>query len=97
MTPAKSREIRLKHRPEGLPRETDFELVEVALSEPGEGEVVVQNIYMSVDPYMRGRMVDRKSYVPPFQLGKPLDGGCVGRVIESKRGRFKSEITCWAC
>jgi NADPH-dependent curcumin reductase CurA len=84
-----SREIRLKNRPEGLPQETDFELAEVTLPEPAEGEILVQNIYMSVDPYMRGRMYDRKSYIPPFQLGMPLDGGCIGRVIESKNDRFR--------
>ena len=89
MTHTISREIHLKNRPEGVPRETDFELAEVELSEIGEGEVLVQNIYMSVDPYMRGRMYDRKSYAPPFQLGKPLDGGSVGRVIESKKGPFQ--------
>ena len=60
-----SREIRLKNRPAGMPKETDFELAEVALPEPAEGEILVQNIYMSVDPYMRGRMNDRKSYTPP--------------------------------
>ena len=89
MTHTKSREIRLKNRPEGMPRETDFELAEVELPEIGAGEVLVQNMYMSVDPYMRGRMNDRKSYVPPFQLGMPLDGGCVGRVIESNKGPFQ--------
>ena len=89
MTHTVSREIRLKNRPDGLPRETDFELAEVELAGLGEGEVLVQNIYMSVDPYMRGRMHDRKSYVPPFQLNMPLDGGCVGRVIESKKGPFQ--------
>jgi len=88
MTHTKSREIRLKNRPAGLPRETDFELAEVELAAIGAGEVLVQNIYMSVDPYMRGRMIDRKSYVPSFQLGEPLDGGCVGRVIASKNGPF---------
>ena len=86
MTHTKSREIRLKNRPEGLPRATDFELTEVTLTEPAEGEILVQNIYMSVDPYMRGRMYDRESYIPPFQIGKPLEGGCIGRVIESKNG-----------
>jgi len=89
MAHTKSREIRLKNRPEGLPRETDFELAEVGLPEIGDGEILVQNIYMSVDPYMRGRMYDRKSYVPPFQLGLPLDGGCVGCVIQSKKGPFQ--------
>ena len=89
MTPVRSREIRLKNRPEGLPRATDFELAEVTLTEPAEGEILVQNIYMSVDPYMRGRMNDRQSYVPPFQIGEPLGGGCVGRVIASKNGSFQ--------
>jgi NADPH-dependent curcumin reductase CurA len=84
-----SREIRLKNRPAGLPSESDFELAEVTLPQVGERQVLVQNIYMSVDPYMRGRMVDRKSYVPPFQLNQPLEGGCVGRVIESKNEQFQ--------
>ena len=88
MTHTKSREIRLKNRPEGLPRETDFELAEVELPEIGDGEILVQNIYMSVSPYMRDRMYDRKSYVP-FQLGMSLNGGCIGRVIESKKGPFQ--------
>jgi len=84
-----SREIRLKNRPDGLPSESDFELAEVAVPLVGDGEILVQNIYMSVDPYMRGRMVDRKSYVPPFQLNQPLDGGCVGRVVESNIDQFQ--------
>ncbi len=75
MTYTISREIRLKNRPEGMVRETDFELVEFELPEIVEGEILVQTIYMSVDPYMRGRMKDRKSYIPPFQLGEPLDDG----------------------
>jgi len=85
-----SREIRLKNRPVGLPGESDFELAEVAVREVGDGELLVENIYMSVDPYMRGRMYDRKSYVPPFQLDQPLDGGCAGRVVESKNGQFQT-------
>jgi NADPH-dependent curcumin reductase CurA len=84
-----SREIRLKNRPVGLPSEGDFELTETTLPQVGEGQVLVQNIYMSVDPYMRGRMYDRKSYAPPFQLNQPLDGGCVGRVVESNNGKFQ--------
>jgi NADPH-dependent curcumin reductase CurA len=90
MTNKISREIRLKNRPVGLPSESDFELAEVTLPEVGDGELLVQNIYMSVDPYMRGRMVDRKSYVPPFQLGQALDGGCVGRVVESKNEQYQA-------
>ena len=88
MTENISKEIHLKNRPEGLPTENDFELAQVAIPEISEGQVLVQNIYMSVDPYMRGRMYDRKSYVP-FQLGMPLNGGCIGRVIESKKGPFQ--------
>ena len=79
-----SREIHLKNRPTGLPNESDFELALVPIPEPGEGQVLVRNIYMSVDPYMRGRMSDRESYTPPFQLGQPLDGGCVGQVVKSR-------------
>ncbi len=79
-----SREIRLKSRPVGLPAEDNFERVEVTLPELQEGEVLVQNHYMSVDPYMRGRMYDRPSYVPPFQIGQPLDGGCVGQVVQTR-------------
>ncbi len=84
-----SREIRLKRRPVGVPEEADFELAEVSLPEPGEGEILVRNLYMSVDPYMRGRMIDRPSYVPPFQLGEVLAGGSVGRVEQSRNDRFE--------
>lgn len=78
-----SREIRLKSRPEGMPDDDNFEIAEVNLGDPGPGEVLVRNHYMSVDPYMRGRMYDRKSYTPPFQIGAVLDGGAVGEVIAS--------------
>ena len=86
MTHLSSREIRLRKRPEGIPAEEDFELVEVPVEEPGPGEVLVRNAWMSVDPYMRGRMSDRRSYVPPFEVGRPLEGGCVGRVVRSRNG-----------
>ena len=88
MTSIVSKEIHLKNRPEGLPAKSDFELAEVTLPAINDGEILVQNIYVSVDPYMRGRMYDRKSYLPPFQIGQPLDGGCVGRVVESKTEAF---------
>ncbi|MDO9337278.1 MAG: NADP-dependent oxidoreductase [Caulobacter sp.] len=78
-----SREVRLKSRPEGLPTAANFEVASVELPAPGPGEVQVRNHFMSVDPYMRGRMYDRPSYVPPFQIGEPLQGGCVGEVIAS--------------
>ncbi len=79
-----SREVRLKSRPVGMPTAENFEITEVKLSAPGPGEVLVRNHFMSVDPYMRGRMIDRKSYTPPFQLGEVLDGGAVGEVVASE-------------
>ena len=78
-----SREVSLKSRPVGVPRTEDFQITEVDLADPGPGEVLVENVCMSVDPYMRGRMVDRKSYVPPFQIGETLTGGAIGRVVKS--------------
>jgi hypothetical protein len=79
----KNRDIRLKRRPSGLPAPADFELVESDVPTPGRGQVLVRNLFMSVDPYMRGRMTDRKSYAPPFQIGEVLQGGAVGKVVAS--------------
>jgi NADPH-dependent curcumin reductase CurA len=84
-----SREIRLWNRPADLPSPRDFELVAVPMSTLKAGEVLVRNLYMSVDPYMRGRMTEQPSYVTPFQLGQPLDGGCVGQIVESNRDTFQ--------
>jgi NADPH-dependent curcumin reductase CurA len=86
--PTRSREIRLATRPRGAPAPSDFELAEVELPEPAEGEILVRNAFVSVDPYMRGRMNDVKSYVPPFALGEPLRGGAVGRVVASRNDRW---------
>ena len=77
------REIRLAARPVGEPKPTDFALAEVDVPTPADGELLVRNVVMSVDPYMRGRMNDTKSYVPPFQVGAVLEGGAVGEVVES--------------
>jgi NADPH-dependent curcumin reductase CurA len=84
-----SREIRLAARPVGLPKATDFELASVEAAEPGEGMVQVRNTWMSVDPYMRGRMYDRPSYVPPFQIGEPLQGGAIGTVVASNHASLQ--------
>ena len=89
MSKTLSREIRLKRRPTGMPDESDFELAEVEIPNPAEGELLVRNIYMSVDPYMRGRMNEGESYIPPFQLSRPLEGGCVGQVVASRQGKFQ--------
>jgi NADPH-dependent curcumin reductase CurA len=88
MTRKTNREIRLKERPEGVPTREVFELVETAIPEPKAGEILVRNIWMSVDPYMRGRMRDVPSYVDPFQIGKALEGGCVGQVVASNNKDF---------
>ena len=87
-TQIKTRQIELKSRPNGVPTAANFQLREATLPALADGEFLVQNEWMSVDPYMRGRMNDSESYVPPFQIGRPLEGGCVGKVIESKNDDF---------
>ncbi|MPY64086.1 NADP-dependent oxidoreductase [Streptomyces spongiae] len=81
--PATSREWHLLSRPVGWPKHEDFALVEAEVRRPGPDEVLVRNTYLSVDPYMRGRMSDAKSYVAPFELGKTMQGGAVGEVVAS--------------
>jgi NADPH-dependent curcumin reductase CurA len=84
-----SREIRLTSRPSGLPTATNFAVASNELEPLQDQQVMVRNLFMSVDPYMRGRMNEGKSYIPPFELGKALDGGAVGEVIESRAKEFK--------
>ncbi|MEQ1890145.1 MAG: NADP-dependent oxidoreductase [Alphaproteobacteria bacterium] len=85
----KNREVRLKRYPDGLATRDIFEVVEADLPALAQGQMLIRNVWMSVDPYMRGRMNPaRQSYVPPFELGKVLDGGSVGQVIDSKDGPF---------
>jgi len=79
----------LKSRPSGMPTEDNFELKPVELPPLADGQVRVKNLWLSVDPYMRGRMNDVKSYVPSFQVGEPMDGGAIGEVIESKAEGFQ--------
>ena len=74
----------LVSRPTGLPDMSNFELKEVDLPPLEDGMVRVENKWLSVDPYMRGRMNDVKSYVPPFEVGQPMQGGAVGKVVESR-------------
>lgn len=89
MTELTSREVHLASRPSGWPSLDNFSLVEVKVPPPADGQVRVRNLYMSVDPYMRGRMREAKSYVPPFQLGKPLEGSAIGEVLESRNDAFQ--------
>ncbi|MGV9252663.1 NADP-dependent oxidoreductase [Streptomyces sp. NPDC003697] len=81
--PAVNRAWHLLSRPVGWPKPEDFALVESELPQPGDGQVLVRNEYLSVDPYMRGRMSAAKSYVAPYELDKPMQGGAVGEVVAS--------------
>src|ERR1700730_1353166 len=84
-----NRQITLAARPNGLPKESDFRLVESPVPTPGPDEVVVRTLYLSLDPYMRGRMNDAKSYAPPVQIGEVMVGGTVGRVEQSNDPNFQ--------
>ena len=84
-----AREIHLKSRPNGLPSLDNFEVVSRTLPELAPGQVLVRTTWMSVDPYMRGRMRDRPSYIAPFQIGAALEGAAVGVVERSADDRFK--------
>jgi NADPH-dependent curcumin reductase CurA len=89
MSKITSREVRLASRPKGIPTATNFVLAQSVLKPLRDQQVLVRNLFMSVDPYMRGRMNDGKSYVPPFKIGQPLEGGAVGEVLESRSDEFK--------
>ncbi|MBH1933341.1 NADP-dependent oxidoreductase [Streptomyces sp. AV19] len=86
--PATARAWHLVSRPVGEPRPGDFALREEPVAEPADGQIVVRNLHLSVDPYMRGRMSDRKSYVPPYVLDRPMTGGAVGEVVASRAEGF---------
>lgn len=79
----------LAARPQGAPKPSDFALVDLPTADLQPGEIRVANRWLSVDPYMRGRMNDVKSYVPPFQIGEPMQGGAVGEVVESRDPKFR--------
>jgi NADPH-dependent curcumin reductase CurA len=83
-----NRQVTLAARPEGFPRESDFALVESEVPSPGPGEVLVQAHWLSVDPYMRGRMSTARSYARPTDIGEPMTGQVVGEVVESHDARF---------
>src|SRR5579859_8181572 len=81
-------QVILASRPQGPVAEKNFHFVESAMPSPSEGEVLVRNLYLSLDPYMRMRMNDGKSYAPPMQLGDVMVGVTIGEVVESKDPRF---------
>ncbi|MDF5713673.1 MAG: NADP-dependent oxidoreductase [Rhizonema sp. NSF051] len=90
MTSSTNQQILLKSRPVGEPKESDFALVETPIPEPGEGEVLNRTIYLSLDPYMRGRMSDRESYAAPVKLGSVMVGGTVSQVVKSNHPQFST-------
>jgi hypothetical protein len=90
MTSMENKQILLVSRPAGMPTLDNFKLIEAAVPQPQDGEVLLRTVYLSVDPYMRGRMSDRKSYVPPFGLNEVIVGGGIGEVIESRTSAFQS-------
>jgi NADPH-dependent curcumin reductase CurA len=89
----KNRQILLKSRPEGLPTPDNFELVERPVPEPGEGEVLTRTRFLSLDPYMRGRMSAARSYAQPVPVGGVMGGGTVGEVVASRDPAFKAGDT----
>jgi len=83
-----NKQITLAARPAGFPQSTDFRLVESAIPKPADGQILVRTKFLSVDPYMRGRMSDAKSYAEPVEIGDVMVGECVAEVIESNNKRF---------
>lgn len=83
------KQIILKKRPTGTPSYDDFEMREVPVQSPSKGEILIRTVYISVDPYLRGRMNDAKSYIPPFKLDEAISSGVIGQVEESQSDLFK--------
>ncbi len=90
MTEGKNRQILLASRPHGEPTAANFSLTEAPIPSIEEGQLLLRTKFLSLDPYMRGRMNDVKSYVPPFPIGEPLGGGTVSEVVESKNPKFSA-------
>ena len=86
---AKNVQVLLNNRPEGWVKESDFKIVESDIPDPGPGEVVIENSWLSLDPYMRGRMSAAKSYAASLEIGDVMVGGTVGKVIASQNPKFK--------
>ena len=83
-----NRQILLKSRPEGAPSLDNFELTQGPTPEPGEGEVLMRIAYLSLDPYMRGRMSAAKSYATPAAIGRPMVGGTVGEIVKTRNSKY---------
>lgn len=84
-----NKQVRLARRPHGLPTDDTWDIVESPVSTPADGEILVRQQYVSLDPAMRGWISDRKSYMPPVEIGSVMRGGAVGEVVESRHPKFK--------
>jgi NADPH-dependent curcumin reductase CurA len=87
--PERNRQVLLKRRPEGMPTPADFDIVDAPLPEPKEGEVLLRGIYLSLDPYMRGRISGMRSYAKPTEIGDVIEGRVVGQVVRSNHPDFR--------
>ena len=95
-----NRQVLLKQRPVGTPSASDFETAEAAIGEPGPGEVLLKNLYLSIDPAIRGWMSDAKSYLPPIELGAPVRSGTLSQIVESNAehwpvGQIVQALAAW--
>src|SRR4051794_14322439 len=89
MTAGRNRQVLLASRPEGEPRQENFRLVEAEIPEPGPGHMLLRTVYLSLDPYMRGRMNAGPSYAPPVDVGAVMEGGTVGEVVASNLPQYR--------
>src|SRR5882672_1906187 len=84
-----NKEIRLASRPTAMPALDNFKIVDAGVPPLNDGEVLVRTLYISVDPYLRGRMREGRSYVPPFEVGQVIESGAIGEVVESRSPKFQ--------
>jgi NADPH-dependent curcumin reductase CurA len=84
-----NKEIRLDSRPSDMPTLENFRIVAAEVPQPNDGEVLVRTLYISVDPYLRGRMREGRSYIAPFEVGQVIESGAVGKVTESRSSKFQ--------
>src|ERR1700688_4988701 len=87
--PETNRQVLLKRRPNGMPVADDFAIVDSPLPEPGDGQVLLRGIYLSLDPYMRGRISGVRSYARPVEIGEVIEGRVVGQVVRSRHSDFR--------
>ncbi|HZU90207.1 MAG TPA: NADP-dependent oxidoreductase, partial [Stellaceae bacterium] len=92
---AQNRQVRLRRRPSGMPSPEDFTIADAPLPEPGPGEVLLRGLYLSLDPYMRGRLSAARSYAKPVEIGAVIEGRVVGEVVRSEHPDFRpGEFAC---